>query len=356
MFNKHGKIEVRIGKPVDPKLLIDFGNKEQITRYLRAKTYALGSGKFHDPGSLKAKFGSTRRVRDIIDPTPLADLLGEIRSNKKNLLITHGEYQVYCCEAIQIPAILREISRLREICFREVGEGTNRPFDLDEFDFYYRHLFVWSTGDQQLVGAYRLGAGDELMSAFGKKGFYLSQLFHIKDEFAPVLKNALELGRAFIAKQYQRRPLPLVLLWKGIYQFALRDEGRFRYLIGPVSISNSFSKLSKELLVDYIRKNYFDETYAKYIRPRKRFKYAFDEYTDTLSREHAASIQSLDGLIEEIEHYKLRIPVLIKKYLQLNARIIAFNLDPKFNNSLDGFLMINIDHIPEKAFDLIHRK
>ena len=37
----------------------------------------------------------------------------------------------------------REIGRLREITFREVGEGTNEAIDLDTFDTYYHHMFLW---------------------------------------------------------------------------------------------------------------------------------------------------------------------------------------------------------------------
>jgi putative hemolysin len=160
---------------------------------------------------------------------------------------------------------------LREITFREVGEGTNKATDLDEYDIYYHHLFIWDTEAKMIVGAYRIGLGDEIFYGVGKKGFYINELFKLKEQFTPVLKKSLELGRSWIRKEYQTKPLPLFLLWKGILKFVI-DNPRYRYLIGPVSISNSFSQFSKSLIVDYINRNHFDHEMAQYVKPRKKFK------------------------------------------------------------------------------------
>ena len=148
------------------------------------------------------------------------------------------------CPHPTIPNIIREIGRLREVTFREIGEGTNKSIDLDEYDIYYHHLFIWDTEAKLIVGAYRIGLGDEIFYSMGKKGFYVAELFKIKEQFTPVLKKSLELGRSFIRKEYQQKPLPLFLLWKGILKYLI-DNPRYRYLIGPVSISNTFSKFSK---------------------------------------------------------------------------------------------------------------
>jgi hypothetical protein len=66
-------------------------------------------------------------------------------------------------------------------------------------------------------------------------------------------------------------------------------------------------------------------------------------------------IKLLDNFIGDIETNHAKIPVLIKKYLKLKGKIIAFNVDPKFNNSLDGFLILNINEIPDEAFDMVSR-
>ena len=40
------------------------------------------------------------------------------------------------------------------------------------------------------------------------------------------------------------------------------------------------------------------------------------------------------------------MPVLLKKYLEINGKIIGFNIDPKFNNCLDGLMIVDLYNIP----------
>ena len=41
-----------------------------------------------------------------------------------------------------------------------------------------------------------------------------------------------------------------------------------------------------------------------------------------------------------------RMPTLVKKYMKVNARIINFNVDPLFNYSLDGLIILRIKDYP----------
>lgn len=356
LFNKKQKVQVRIGKVIPHKQLADFENTDDMLNFLRAKTYALGTT-IEVKNTLRSRIQSLSRARAIIDAVDKKLLATEIAGIKRDMLFSHEPFEVYLSPAQHIPNCLREVSRLREITFREAGEGTNRSFDSDAYDAWYRHLFIWDKKEQAIAGAYRLGLGDELFSVFGRKGFYLNQLFKMKKEFYPILQHSIELGRSFVCKEYQKHPLPLMLLWKGINEFLKTEPGRFKHMIGPVSISNSFSNLSKDLLVAFISHNHFDKSLGRLVKPRKKFKYKFKgEGKKVLLEKHSDDIKALDNFISEIETSHLKIPVLLKKYLKLNARIIAFNIDPRFNNSLDGFLVLDINEIPEQAFDLVSRK
>jgi hypothetical protein len=246
--------------------------------------------------------------------------------------------------------VIREIGRLRELTFREIGEGTNKSVDLDEYDIYYNHLFIWDTEAKVIVGAYRIGLGDEIFYSLGKKGFYVAELFKIKEQFTPVLKKSLELGRSFIRKEYQQKPLPLFLLWKGILKYLI-DNPRYRYLIGPVSISNTFSKFSKSLIVDYINRNHFDDELAQYVRPRKKFKVDFSSVDTDLLMSGEDSFKGLDNLISEVETRSMKVPVLLRQYIALNAKIICFNIDPKFADCLDGFLVLDLKKVPQDILE-----
>lgn len=355
LFNKSKeKVSIRIGKPIPIKTISQFKEPNDLMRFLRAKTYALGSGLDVQQFYGKKLLPALKSPETIIDATPIEQLKQDLKKlPSKALLYTQDSYEVYISGARFIPHILREISRLREVTFREVGEGTNRSFDSDEYDLHYKHLFVWDKSKEQLVGAYRIGQGDVLYRRYKKNGFYLNDLFKISSGFTPILKNSLELGRSFVVKEYQRKPFSLMLLWKGIHEFMKREGNQYEYLIGPVSISNNFSSLSKDLLVDYIKEHHFDHELAKLVKPRKKYKFQYKGEGRELLDMNVKDLKVLDAMISDIETNHNTIPILLKKYLKQNARIIAFNIDPKFNSSLDGLLVMKISDIPAQTLTLV---
>ena len=353
LFNKHGhKIKVRIGKPILPSDVPYRNNTSKLLDFLRAKTYVLGTGlenekKIFNPRNI---FKIRKRPKTIVDAIPEDTLEKEIGKLQVHRVWTEKSYEVYICPTSEIPNIIKEIGRLREITFREVGEGTNKQTDLDEYDIYYDHLFIWDKEKRMIVGAYRIGKGDEIFYSMGKRGFYIAELFKIKKQFYPVLKKSLELGRSWIRKEYQLKPLPLFLLWKGILKYLIENT-QYQYLIGPVSISNRFSKFSKSLMVDFISTHHFDHELAQYVKPRKNFKIDFSKIDKDLLLESNDTLKDLDSLISEIETTHLKIPVLIRQYIALNAKIICFNIDPKFSDSLDGFLVVDLKKIPGEILE-----
>jgi len=354
LFNKHGHtIKLRIGKPINVEEIPEYTNNTKLLNYLRARTYALGTGleeekKIFNPRNL---FKIKKEPQELVAETETALLEKDIIPLRDDYRVwVEKNYEVFIVPTSLIPNVIREIGRLRELTFRDIGEGTNKATDLDEYDIYYNHLFIWDVDAKMLVGAYRLGLGDEIFYSIGKKGFYVSELFKIKTQFTPVLKKSIELGRSWIRKEYQTKPLPLFLLWKGILKYLI-DNPRYRYLIGPVSISNSFSKFSKSLIVDYINRNHFDEELAQYIRPRKKFKVDFSSIDTDLLMAGEDSFKGLDQLISEVETRNMKVPVLLRQYIGLNAKIICFNIDPKFADCLDGFLVLDLEKVPQDILD-----
>jgi putative hemolysin len=254
-----------------------------------------------------------------------------------------------------MPNILKEIGRLREVTFREIGEGSNKSVDIDEFDLYYQQLIVWDNANNKIAGAYRVGMGKDIMEQFGVVGFYINSLFEIRKDANPILGESLELGRSFIVKEYQRKPLSLFLLWKGILYFLIKHND-YRYLIGPASISNEFSKFSKNLIVSFFKKNYYDNEIARFFKPRKKFKIKPTRHVDQkLFLDLAQDLGKLDKFIFEIES-EYGIPVLLKKYIKLNAKIIGFNVDPDFNNCLDGLVILDIFDVPYETLKALSKE
>lgn len=347
LFNKKKKtIKIRIGNPISVKDQNEFRDISRYGRYLRAKTYALGSAievqKFFKQGAPRSS-----GVEEIAPAVPGEKIEQEIKQlNDRYLLFETNEFKVFCCPSFSIPSIMNELGRLREKTFRLIGEGTNRSLDIDEYDLYYHQLFVWDDKEKKIVGAYRVGKGKEIFSQYGIKGFYLQSLFRFSQKIYPVLEQSLELGRSFIIEEYQRKPLPLFLLWKGILYFLIKNPD-YRYLVGPVSISNQFSNFSKGMIIQYIMLNHYDTHFAKMVKPRKKF--VVKEYQDLdteIIMEAASNLNKFDRFIKEVETSGYTMPVLLKKYLKQNGKIIGFNIDPKFNNALDGLLIMDLFDVP----------
>ena len=352
LLNKKDKtIKIRIGNPISVKEQDKFSDIHQLGRYLRSKTYCLDSG-IEVKRFFNYSIKSQPQPEPIVDPQPGDLIINEIAGLRKDYhLFTIKNYSVFCVPSSRIPFTMNELGRLREITFREVGEGTNQSTDIDEFDLYYNQLIIWDNEGQQIVGGYRIGKGHEIYDQFGIKGFYTQSLFKMKKGFEETLKQSLELGRSFIVKDYQRKPLPLFLLWKGILYFLLKNP-EYRFLIGPVSISNTYSGISKELIIRYIMANYFDYKRAAFVKPRNRFKVTTDDENLNVALENMTpDLHSLDKFIGDIDQYNSGLPILLKKYLGLNAKIAAFNVDPKFNDCIDGLLVLDIFEVPKATLE-----
>ena len=353
LTQKNRVIKVRIGRPIPVKDQEQHETLEEFSDFIRKKTYML-SNAFEKPKILKNISSSIKinkapkKIITPVNPLIMRSEVDDLRA--KNLrLLQSKNYEVYLAPAATIPNILREIGRLREITFREIGEGTNKAIDLDHFDTYYHHMFLWDTEAECLAGAYRMGLGTEIYETFGIDGFYLQDLFRFEPELHDMMSKSIELGRAFIIKQYQQKPMPLFLLWKGIVHTTLRLPNH-KYLIGGVSISNRFSNFSKSLMIEFMKSHYYDPYLAQYVHPRKEFKVKLkDADKDFVFDATEADLNKFDKIIDEIEPGALRLPVLLKKYIKQNARLIAFNVDPLFNNAVDGLMYIRISELPDST-------
>ena len=352
LSQKHRVIKVRIGKPIKVKDLEDYPDTDSLHEFLRKKTYMLANP-FQAKKTLlkKTKLKIPRRVKTIIpavSPKKIRKEVDNLRENDARLL-TSKNYEIFFTESSKIPNLLREIGRLREITFREIGEGTNKAIDIDKFDKFYHHLFLWDSDKRRLVGAYRMGLGKNIYKKHGIDGFYINTLFRIEPELFGMMEETIEMGRAFIIKEYQQKPMPLFLLWKGIIHVTLRYP-EYKYLMGGVSISNQFSNFSKSLMIEFMKSHYYDPYLAQYIHPKKEYKVRLnDADKDFVFDTSKADMVKFDRIIDELEPGNLRMPVLLKKYVKQNAKLLAFNVDPKFNDAIDGLIYLRVSDIPEST-------
>jgi len=257
-------------------------------------------------------------------------------------LVPHDRYLVAVAGAAQIPALLREIGRLREVTFRSAGEGTGRELDLDLFDRSYEHLFAWDRKAGELVGAYRLAETERLRPVFGTGGLYTHTLFELDDAFFAELGPAIELGRSFIRGEYQRSACALMLLWKGIGQLVLARP-KVKKLFGAVSVSAAYAHESRALIAATLSRHFADPALAVHVRPRQPLRVGFRAHWKArFSPRRNVSPEELSRRVAAQEADGKGLPVLVREYLKLGGRFLGWNVDPTFADVLDGLVVVDL--------------
>ncbi len=340
--NREGTaVPMSVGHPIPYSRLKKFEDDESLTRYLRIHTFVL-----HQRGKEPAA-KLTVAGKNITTTPPseslqerMAEEIDRLRA-RGGRLVGQGDLSVYQAHSHEIPTLLPEIGRLREVTFREVGEGTGNDIDLDKYDRYYEHLILWDEEKEQVAGAYRLGRADVILREYGPKGLYTNTLFRFEKPFLANLEHAVEMGRSFIIKAYQRHLASLPLLWKGIAHWIARNP-HYKKLFGPVSISKDYSSLSRKMIVEFLQDNRMHPNLASYVKPRNPFRYM---RTRRMMREFiSADLENVDdcsALISSLETDGKGIPTLLKHYLKLNATLLSFNVDKDFASVVDGLIMVD---------------
>ena len=339
------KLEVRVGKSIPSELIAGIESDREATEYLRLRTYLL-SYRGKKPVSLPTKMRAVlprKSQEPIIEPVPQSLLIRDIEALPSDQLLTeNNEFAVYAARATEMPHLLEELGRLREVTFRAAGEGTGKPADIDQFDSYYWHLLLWHKEKRELAGAYRAGNTDEIIRAHGIKGLYTNTVFRYDARLFMKIGSALELGRSFVRAEYQRQYAPLLQLWKGIARFvAARPDTPV--LFGAVSISNEYSRLSREMIVQYFESREDGREFADLIQARTPFRSPILRRWDC--RAFCEALHNLDELgepISDVEEDGKGVPILIRQYDKVGGKLVGFNLDRKFSDVVDGLVIVDL--------------
>ena len=344
------KLPVAVGTPIQASEFEAFESDEELIGYFRLRTYVLRARL----DEKAANTGAITYATPLLEKPQHApeELAAEISGlPQSDLLLKQGECEVWCTQSEKIPLTMLEIGRLREEAFRAVGEGSGKAIDIDRFDRYYRQLLVWNTRTQEVMGGYRMGLTDEILAAHGIDGLYTSTLFDYSPSMLKSLGPALELGRSWVARAHQKKPMPLLLLWRGIARFALQRP-QYAILLGPVSISDAYQSMSKRLIMAFLKTHHAIDRFAKDVKPKN--PPVMEPFLDwDPAHTHAAvrNIADVDRLIQEVEADGRKMPVLLRQYLKLNARLIAFNVDPDFGNVVDGLMFMDLRKMSTRIQD-----
>jgi putative hemolysin len=342
---KDKTVEVRVGSAIPPDSLTAIGNDREAVEYLRWRTYLLARrSKLNASWSTALRSRLASRIQLPVALGVPAEFLAEevARIPKDRCLAESGELAVYVGTAREMPHLLHEVGRLRELTFRKVGEGTGKSRDLDPFDDYYWHIVLWHKTKQELVGAYRAGDTAEILAERGISGLYTSTLFHYDERVFQKLGPAMELGRSFVRPEYQRQYAPLLLLWKGIARMVARRP-QIPVLFGAVSISNAYNEASRELIYRFFEARMHEDELAGLIEPRRPFRPAALRRWDC--RGMSQVLRDLDELsqpITDVEADGKGLPILLRQYAKVGGKLLGFNVDRKFSNVLDGLVVVDL--------------
>lgn len=322
---------LRIGNSIEPSVYEMLSMSPSVkARLFRKEVARLGKGK-------RSLFRSSSTIADPEDPKLLQGeidrclVLGETRDGMRIVLYR------YCSGSI----LLSEIGRLRELAFRLIGEGTGKESDTDHYDRYYEHIVLWDDSRKVIAGAYRLAAG---VQALDGGQLYTQSLFQYGDAAQKILEQGLELGRSFVHPDYWGSR-SLDYLWVGIAAY-LRAHPHYRYLLGAVSISNSFSLQAKDALVYFYRHYYGAKSHiATGLQP-----YALGQeseaYLVSMFQGKNAK-EAFQALKDYLDQLGFSVPVLYKQYTALcepgGVRFHGFNVDPDFSDCIDGLVIVDLD-------------
>ncbi len=348
LTNKRGMtVKVRVGKAI-PAAEIAALSIPTLKEYLRNRTYALEAQVLQqvDRPTVGERSRTTAQ-EPIADPVDPQIVRSQMERLKEKELFQSGDYKTYLIEASDAPDAMRELYRLREESFRQIGEGTGEPLDTDSYDAYYKHLILWNIPNGEIVGAYRFGYGSAIIPARGKEGLYTSSLINFGPDAESILPKSMELGRSFVAPKYQKEVLPLKLLLSGL-AVALAKDPAAEYMIGTVTISDSLPDLYKSLTYYYLERDFKLPEAGRFAVPTNPFKpdYLRVNPEGLLSGIPKGDIDAFDRLLSSISGGKNRLPVLFRKYFSCGAKVACFNVDPLFGNCLDAMIVLKASDFP----------
>ena len=345
-LKQEGKtVEVRVGSPVPSDAITSIGDDREAMEYLRWRTYLLARRRKAEtswPMALRSKLAS--KIQEPIAEPIREDLLAqEIQTlSGERCLAENGEFSVHLGTARDIPQLLLELGRLRELTFRRAGEGVGKGRDLDLFDEYYWHVLLWNKNKRELVGAYRAGNTAQILAARGIAGLYTSTLFRYDQRLFQKLGPALELGRSFVRPEYQRQYAPLLLLWKGIARL-IATHPEIPILFGAVSISNEYNKASREMIYRFFQSRMQEDRLAGLIEPRRPFRPGLLRRWDCRAMCRALrDLEELSEPITDVEADGKGLPILLRQYAKIGGKLLGFNVDRKFSNVLDGLVVVDL--------------
>ena len=236
--------------------------------------------------------------------------------------IVEGRYTVRFARTIEeVDAALK----LRfEVFNLELGEGLDSSYlsgrDRDEYDPACHHLIVMDRDENMVVGTYRCQTGE--MAAV--KGFYSAGEFDLSQLPQDVLTDAVELGRACVARSHRNTQV-LFLLWKGLAAYVAYN--RKRYLFGCCSLTSQDEGEGGRVFETLKESGHLHQTLRAHPLP------GLECYRD----------DSITGEAAEVN-----IPKLFRIYLRFGAQVCGPPAIDRLFKTIDFLVLFDIQNMDEQ--------
>ncbi len=342
LANKQGRtVSVSVGELLMSRDMGELDGVEATTEFLRLSTDALDPR--HSRVNMPVSTQSSTRIATDVTRSMLQQQLKSLTDYR---LVDDKRFAVYCAPYGELGCMMKQIAIEREKAFRAAGEGTGRELDSDQFDRHYWHLWAWDKDKNQMVGSYRVGKTDQIIRERGVESLYSHSLYRFNPDFIREIGNSIEVGRSFVALDYQRHPKALDLLWRGIGTFMVQNPG-YHTLFGCVCISSEYSVLARAFLADSMMASYsVKRDWRRQVEPRLPLRVSGKPWTaENLGS--LGSISIINKLLGNLDKGR-RIPILLRHYLALNGRFASFTVNRGLNNSLDGLILVDLRNAPHK--------
>ncbi|UTW45320.1 lysophospholipid acyltransferase family protein [bacterium SCSIO 12696] len=333
---QNSTLSLTIGEPITPAELRHLENERAITDYIRLATDFLNL-QYERTGA-----PSTLQFAEISEPG--GDAHEHLQTITEFRLIESDTFDVYCVPYDQLGPVMTEIGIAREVTFRDVGEGTGNPIDTDRFDPHYLHLFIWDKEEQRIAGGYRIGHPHSIADEHGMDALYARTLFNFNRDYLDKVGCSLEMGRSFVYPEYQRHPMVLDLLWRGIGAYVAKHP-QYHTLFGAVSISREYSNFARALIAESMVTAFpADKEYMEDVHPIVPLKVSKKPWSQAMlkSLKHVSALNKLVGRCDPDKG----LPTLLRHYLSLNGKFVCFSVNKVFNDSLDGLILVDMRKMP----------
>ncbi len=348
------RIRLKIGTLIPLGRMDSIREDSALTTYLRFQTYMLRFALWKSAKKVPDKTrppAAVQRFAALASAQTPVFLKKEVDSLPvQQMLAKSGDLYAYEASADQAPGLLKEIGRLREETFRKNGEGTGKALDLDRFDREYIHLFVWNRARSEVVGAYRMGLTDRIVPRYGKSGLYTHTLFKYGSDLLAKMGPALELGRSFVRAGVSERLCAAASPLEGHRPLRRQLIHGTGFSLVPVSITRDYGDHSRHLMAEFLSGPSCLSHLSGLVKPRRAFKQkVLGKGEKEQVQRWLVDIETLSSSVSVLEPDRKGVPILLKQYLKLGGKLMGLTVDPKFGQTLDGLIMVDLVNTSPKV-------